>query len=57
MDVALVMAHGLEVRSEDQEELVYGDGEGVAPQRGRDKAELEMSQLGDDGAYTQLEVA
>ena len=31
MDVALVMANGLEVRPQDQEELVYGDGEGVAP--------------------------
>jgi hypothetical protein len=36
MDVALVMAHGLEVRPEDQEELVYSDGEGVAPEGGRD---------------------
>jgi hypothetical protein len=34
MDVALVMAHGLEVRSVDQEVLVNGDGQGVAPQRG-----------------------
>jgi hypothetical protein len=36
MDVALVMAHRLEVRPEDQEELVYSDGEGVAPEGGRD---------------------
>ena len=57
VDVALVMANGLEVGSEDQEELVYGDGEGVAPKRGRDEAELEMGRLGDIGPYTKLEVA
>jgi hypothetical protein len=46
MDVALVMAHRLEVRPEDQEELVYGDGEGVAPEGGWNEAELEdISQL------------